>query len=197
MMHSIAASGTSFNPHPAFWPDATLEAWRPPCLLPPCFNPHPAFWPDATSMMHSIAASGTSFNPHPAFWPDATRSASVLIMVSWAKFQSSPGLLAGCNDGYVRQRMVMVVFQSSPGLLAGCNPFGVDMPRRFHQFQSSPGLLAGCNPAGRPGARPRSGVSILTRPSGRMQLGVRRGIGRHGGRFNPHPAFWPDATALQ
>ena len=46
---SILMEHAGFNPHPAFWPDATpaLSDLRLERGLP-CFNPHPAFWPDAT-----------------------------------------------------------------------------------------------------------------------------------------------------
>ena len=84
-----------FNPHPAFWPDATCSSpsttagmtrfqsssgqkagCNPPASgprnHPSGFNPHPAFWPDATGTRAGCPAARRCFNPHPAFWPDAT-----------------------------------------------------------------------------------------------------------------------------
>ena len=84
-------------------------------------------------------------------------------------FQSSPGLLAGCNS-FNCTHDHLGPFQSSPGLLAGCNLRQSTPSRPLSRFHSSPGLLAGCNS--------RYG-SCQTRTS----------------RFNPHPAVWPDATA--
>ena len=61
-------------------------------------------------------------------------------------FQSSPGLLAGCNLSAAPQTIIIELeFQSSPGLLAGCNPDIETIKARQTSFQSSPGLLAGCN----------------------------------------------------
>ena len=111
------------------------------------------------------------FNPHPAFWPDAT-SLAVKMMRPVASFQSSSGLLAGCNTVAWVSARGQGVFQSSSGQKAGCN-------RR------------------RAGPEPRQPelVSILIRPSGRMQPSARwPRTASTGTGFNPHPAFWPDAT---
>ena len=110
-------------------------------------------------------SSGDCFNPHPAFWPGATRllgDRRLGLAIRWV-FQSSPGLLAGCNlrpaPGYLEFQSSPGLlseipsigestgrFQSSPGLLAGCNLQGRAISAyEFSWFQSSPGLLAGCN----------------------------------------------------
>ena len=184
------------------------------------------------------------------------------------EFQSSSGLLAGCNkpppaatagrgqvsilirpSGRMQLRSTPctkcpTMFQSSSGLLAGCNLACAVVVACHNGFQSSSGLLAGCNwivryfisqfshvsilirPSGRMQraalvflGRPLIPVSILIRPSGRMQRpaaqpslarstefqsssGLLAGCNPLGTRFrwptipsfNPHPAFWPDAT---
>ena len=63
----------------------------------------------------------------------------------------------------------LISFQSSSGLLAGCNVYRPVLSWPLISFQSSSGLLAGCNAA--PGRRRGRDVqvSILIRPSGRMQ----------------------------
>ncbi len=84
-------------------------------------------------------------------------------------FQSSPGLIAGCNVYGIFGLVASNRFQSSPGLIAGCNSNGCFVSVRIHvvsiltrlnsrvqrnhcllmlstkRFQSSPGLIAGCN----------------------------------------------------
>ena len=115
-------------------------------------------------------APPTGFNPHPAFWPDATLSgdgpgetaASVSILIrpegrmqlpehlcsppDRDLFQSSSGLLAGCNSLYPRLLLCEPWFQSSSGLLAGCNCMLVVSRRPSGcMFQSSSGQKAGCN----------------------------------------------------
>ena len=117
-----------------------------------CFNPHPAFWPDATRTGSgtSLAYEARSFNPHPAFWPDATRAIVPDSREAASRFQSSSGLLAGCNGG-----------------------------KGLHAYGAMVSL-----------------VSILIRPSGRMQrfsVSLYR-CAVDAACFNPHPAFWPDAT---
>ena len=71
------------------------------------------------------------------------------------------------------------------------NPL-VNLPNRF---QSSSGLSTGCNytrfnPQGK-----GFDVSILIRPFDRMQLSIRWAGAPTQTRFNPHPAFRPDATS--
>ena len=78
------------------------------------------------------------------------------------------------------------LFQSSSGQKAGCNAAGSSLRcSRHRMFQSSSGQKAGCNPFDAPCTMPDVRVSILIRPSGRMQ--------RHTdpGSFNPHPARRP------
>ena len=111
-----------------------------------CFNPHPAFWPDATPQRH---------HQHHG------QRVSILIRPS-GRMQLSLRPSAS---------VAVTVFQSSSGLLAGCN-----------------GGLASL-------AADELRVSILIRPSGRMQQVV-KGLWAVIPSFNPHPAFWPDATAL-
>ncbi len=133
------------------------------------------------------------FNPHPAFWPDATCHLSHLSR-GYVWFQSSPGLLAGCNShlpvvgGHVDHVSILT------------RPSG----RMQHQPGDHVAQVVRVSILTRPSGRMQQGcfipiravcdVSILTRPSGRMQprgLCVANDAPRG---FNPHPAFWPDAT---
>ena len=161
------------------------------------------------------------------------------------RFQSSSGLLAGCNAlnvGDVPSRGAVSILirpsrrmqpatRSSPptwplwvsilirpsrrmqpqadchvgSYCRGFNPhpaFSPDATLRRHRFQrhrwrfqSSSGLLAGCNCPRRAPWAPGTGVSILIRPSRRMQPGGEIWSFRTGSSFNPHPAFSPDATS--
>ena len=94
----------------------SAQAWpRPP---PMCFNPHPAFWPGASLFLLLNYLLHHCFNPHPAFWPGASPAQRVFVHLG--RFQSSPGLLAGCKFLWNFPRLRDELFQSSPGLLAGC-----------------------------------------------------------------------------
>ena len=111
-----------------------------------------------------------------------------------ARFQSSSDLQAGCNATIPIPVPSSIWFQSSSDLQAGCN---------IHA--DGPGEVAGrvsilIRPSGRmqhsgnrlPGADGK--VSILIRPSGRMQPSPCRGRRHWWWCFNPHPTFRPDAT---
>ena len=207
-----------FNPHPAFWPDATTPAgrWRGRTA---CFNPHPAFWPDATKGPRGRDGPPAGFNPHPAFWPDATRLLIGLCNLRSYWFQSSSGLLAGCNR---RLRLAETPgsrsFNPHParrpdattpgrwrwGWSMRFNPHPARRPDATAQpgpifdhlgaFQSSSGQKAGCNHRDLATRHHVVIVSILIRPEGRMQPGVRAVTNPSWVGFNPHPARRPDAT---
>ena len=177
---------------------------RAAVLAAPGFNPHPA---DATGKCEVSIAPSTSFNPHPAFRPDATPPTrcqglvSILIDLSTMLPTSSLPI-----------RFARMVFQSSSGLSAG-----------WLKSRPPKGLPVNPHPAFRPDAtRPMFSafsiaVSILIRPFDRMlpvidddsgvnfpfqsSSGLSTGCywpspGPPGERFNPHPAFRPDATAM-
>ena len=185
----------------------------------------------------------SGFNPHPTFRPDAT-SRRLLNHARFSLFQSSSDLQAGCNHAGHNTKRREHMFQSSSDLQAGCNGASQVLVGSRSQFQSSSDLQAGCNrprlavrwssqsrfnphPTFRPDATPDrhrrhrlhnrvsilirpSGrmqpdnsahcdvfgpVSILIRPSGRMQLSRVAGLELPDAkRFNPHPTFRPDAT---
>ena len=122
-------------------------------------------------------------------------------------FQSSSGLLAGCNVPIVAVARARNVCESVSILIRPSGRMQPRLRRRrvLSDFQVLVSILI--RPSGRMqpsiagvsmnGCDPPH-VSILIRPSGRMQPPP---IGRftrepqiH--RFNPHPAFWPDATPL-
>ena len=138
--------------------------------------------------------------PEGRMQPAGSCSLSIGLMAS--VFQSSSGLLAGCNSitsdhvggcitlhdvsilirpsgrmqlvlFHLGKKVLELLFQSSSGQKAGCNSRRMVRPPDGTSFQSSSGLLAGCN-SGRGRAKLLSGwlgVSILIRPSGRMQPG--------------------------
>ena len=167
----LTRSSARFNPHPAFWPDATARDCRWHRVHLRCFNPHPAFWPDATTGITIIQSSFFCFNPHPAFWPDATCSLT-----------GRGGGLAGFNphpafwpDATIRRSLPIVLvdtpFQSSSGQKAGCNRFSPSTLALLTRFNPHPAFWPDAT-AGRCSSPAGSsqGVSILIRPEGRMQL---------------------------
>ena len=169
------------------------------------------------AVQHQCATSDRRFNPHPAFGPGATGRAARLCADCY-RFQSSPGLRAGCYArAEVGQYAEVGQFQSSPGLRAGCY-------RAASSAAGKPGVVSILTrPSGRvllagaDWAAADDAVSILTRPSGRVLLAgadwaaaddavsiLTRPSGRvlrpppaaahPAGSFNPHPAFGPGAT---
>ncbi len=64
------------------------------------------------------------------------------------------------------------------------------------EFQSSPDPEAGCNSRSRSQPLLQRGVSILTRPGGRVQLYAVLPEERKGKGFNPHPTRRPGATRI-
>ena len=74
-------------------------------------------------VLPSAVAAGrprsTSFNPHPALRPGASVDVFTGLR-GMHKFQSSPGLAAGCFRSSMLAEMFRYMFQSSPGLAAGC-----------------------------------------------------------------------------
>ena len=119
----------SFNPHPAFWPDATCHQYPDPERRPQGFNPHPARRPDATRQRRRRRWTPTCFNPHPARRPDATGQGQLVATGRNHRFQSSSGLLAGCNMFPYYSQNNRLTFQSSSGQKAGCNPVNVRRTR--------------------------------------------------------------------
>ena len=135
-------SRMGFNPHPARRPDATCSGrcWLGFVLG---FNPHPAFWPDATLGQSLRQHRQSRFNPHPARRPDAT-------CVWRALAQSKP-----CFNPHPARRPDAT----------GRSVWAV----KSLKFQSSSGQKAGCNPFLTVTLTATVPVSILIRPSGRMQ----------------------------
>ena len=158
-----------------------------------CFNPHPARRPGATPRPRPTSRpSRCSFNPHPAFWPGAT-SVTAGSSDWYPRFQSSPGLLAGCNH-------CQWTLRCSVSILT--RPSGRVQPPRASVLQTrSPQTVSILTrPSGRVRTTDRNQVgiafevSILTRPSGRVQPPLHGLLRLVLMRFNPHPAFWPGAT---
>ncbi len=157
----------SFNPHPAWKPDATRSASRR-CNTVAMFQSSPGLEAGCDAGHARRASRHSRFNPHPAWKPDATNRAhqfrpidvvSILTRLGSRMRQLSPQL----------QRHLLEEFQSSPGLEAGCDAY---LSRtRPSRTRFNP------HPAWKPDAT-RGGPSAAS--SSR--------------RFNPHPAWKPDAT---
>ena len=208
-----------FNPHPAFRPDATPpdeavvpHSSRVSILIRPSGRMQPA------SLLGNVAQAIVfqSSSGLPAgcngLWAGSCRVCGVSILIrpegrmqqvaraapGQLTFQSSSGLPAGCNPGpqvTLSPARIHALFQSSSGLPAGCNhrmpplrpragPVSIPLRRTknhsLDMFQSSSGLPAGCNR--------RWGVGDL-RAEAFQEAHITTMY-----RFNPHPAFRPDAT---
>ncbi len=131
---------SSFNPHPAFWLGATVT---PICSLRRSysFNPHPAFWLGATkSPIDIFPAQDVSILTQPFGWVQHQLSAqfgspvAVSILTQpfgWVQhpatpfprgellFQSSPSLLAGCNERTCNTFRIMLSFNPHPAFWLG------------------------------------------------------------------------------
>ena len=186
-----------------------------------CFNPHPAFWPDATRFRMPPAVRGLPwfqsssgqkagcnprlggsqphhlrcFNPHPARRPDATQGdqhtplliiVSILIRPEGRMQPHQRGPLVRHSAG----------FNPHPARRPDATPAPAPTTQIIHRFQSSSGQKAGCNAP----LDDRGGiiveVSILIRPEGRMQQVARKvyaesvGVSiliRPEGRMQPSP----------
>ena len=164
------------------------------CMELSSFNPHPAFRPDATTAParngQLLTVVSILIRPSGRMQPVNRWATGVVVLL----FQSSSGLPAGCNYVAMSARCAKSRFQSSSGLPAGCNggsgqpwrrlmtgfnphpafrPDATSLPRckgpPHNPFQSSSGLPAGCNGRRDAAAGTPVLVSILIRPSGRMQ----------------------------
>ncbi|BAD39303.1 hypothetical protein STH318 [Symbiobacterium thermophilum IAM 14863] len=162
-------SGKTFQSSPGLAAGCYLTRGQGPSWWRPGFNPHPASRPGATLCAPWGAPTAPrSFNPHPASRPGATPHASRGGRTA-RRFQSSPGLAAGC-------------YRQVPVLLGPRIPVSILTRLRGRVLPSSsrrPSPATGSfnpHPASRPGAT-RTGqaivmwddeVSILTRPRGRV-----------------------------
>jgi len=86
-------------------------------------------------------------------------------------FQSSPARGGGCNHHRLTTAHRPHAFQSSPARGGGCNAQERDKYAQAAAFQSSPARGGGCNPIDPEVVAGVVGVSILTRPWGRVQHG--------------------------
>ena len=86
-----------------------------------------------------------------------------------SRFQSSPARGGGCNRSGSTDSVMGDAFQSSPARGGGCNRCTTTSARRAcSSFNPHPPVGAGATSA-RPNNRQSVGVSILTRPWGRVQ----------------------------
>jgi len=86
-------------------------------------------------------------------------------------FQSSPDPKAGCYLEASAAEVIVSEFQSSPDPKAGCYLNMASQPTGAVLFQSSPDPKAGCYPRIGHLVEVAAGVSILTRPEGRVLPG--------------------------
>ena len=130
------------------------------------FNPHPAWRPGATSTVNTRTHTTHSFNPHPAWRPGATPKPKQRVIAT--RFQSSPGLEAGCDVETATLEPPEKRFNPHPAWRPGATGAtistdaegGVSILTRLggrvrprpplpfvssSLFQSSPGLEAGCD----------------------------------------------------
>ncbi len=122
-------------------------------------------------------------------------SASASVTDRPTTFQSSPGPKAGCYPAQSQSIAVSMSFQSSPGPKAGCYEVTELLRHKLlKEFQSSPGPKAGCYVEAQVASDAALGVSILTRPEGRVLLPPAARLRAAGRCFNPHPARRPGAT---
>ncbi len=135
------------------------------------FNPHPPLRADAMLRCSSATTMGASFNPHPPLRADAMGHGDDRFFIEH-KFQSSPALTGGCYDARPEILPTVYVFQSSPALTGGCYVLSCCQERRH------------------------KGVSILTRPYGRMLCRSEGGRVMSVISFNPHPPLRADAMAM-
>jgi len=209
------------------------------------FNPHPTPRPGATPTRNGTRARPRGFQSSPDPAAGCDHPHGVLRHVDDAVFQSSPDPAAGCDfdllldarlqslvsiltrpRGRVRRgvapppALAPPLFQSSPDPAAGCDSRGPSPVSATSAFQSSPDPAAGCDGQEPPGSEQGAGVSILTRPRGRVRRPISSGrpaeingvsiLTRPRGRvrrnvmaipasslrrFNPHPTPRPGATS--
>ena len=159
-----------FNPHPAFWPGA---AWRSrPALGRPFFgfNPHPAFWPGAAFYERGWDLGGVRVSiltrPFGRVLPQAGRK----IHDGAIRFQSSPGLLAGCCTAAAPPRMTTSAgFNPHPAFWPGAATRLCDFQPDAKSFNPRPAFWPGAARLRQmPKHRGQLNVSILTRPFGRV-----------------------------
>jgi len=206
---------SGFNPRPAFRPDATwprpaacIAGRRVSILARPFDRTLPWFaWSNGSE--HSFQSSpglSTGRYHKAARWRRGKR-VSILArpfdrtlrrrrrqQIQQKQFQSSPGLSTGRYLSMAQTRMTQDGFQSSPGLSTGRYTGRQERIIAAVEFQSSPGLSTGrYAPAGRsPGRR---NFRFNPRPAFRPDATLRNTKFVIGPRcFNPRPAFRPDAT---
>ena len=163
-----------------------------------------------------VYSSFGGFNPHPSRRTGATNSL-MSYATKPALFQSSPVPEDGCNSsspeanlgsvpvsiltrpgGRVQRtscsgRCSCASFQSSPVPEDGCNRNPTSYGLLRLMFQSSPVPEDGCNRAYHEALQVAQGVSILTRPGGRVQLQQLLCLCLSH-CFNPHPSRRTGAT---
>ena len=138
-----AVVGGGFNLHPARRPGATrLSAFNLPGSKRFQSSPGPKAGCYA-DYLTGIGVDVSGFNPHPAFGPGAT-ACRQLAQGRKGRFNPHPARRPGATAIWYSNAAAQTAFQSSPGPKAGCYP-----------RQAGPTALP-------------AGVSILTRPEGRV-----------------------------
>ena len=225
MISTRAVTTYGFNPHPSRRTGATEKSQL--CVpQTQSFNPHPSRRTGATSRPIFAQERARAFQSSPVP-EDGCNIRRTSIGEPSRLFQSSPVPEDGCNNAYTLRNTGLNSFNPHPSRRTGAT--GVD--GQAHQsglgFQSSPVPEDGCNcralvcaatcrgfnphPSRRTGATlldcgvivtSSTRVSILTRPGGRVQLGISGTLHhleivsiltRPGGRVQPYRALNPPA----
>jgi hypothetical protein len=134
------------------------------------------------------------FNPHPSRRTGAT-SKRLQVALENGRFQSSPVPKDGCNWGAKKPTCTRSLFQSSPVPKDGCNTIMFRTLVSVVGFNPHPSRRTGATVGAAPLFVYADGVSILTRPEGRVQH-LQRWWGAVGEKvgFNPHPSRRTGAT---
>ena len=140
-----------------------------------CFNPHPAFWPGATLLPFWDASDGQNeFQSSPGQKAGCNVIDARLASLCHYLFQSSPGQKAGCNlDFGLSHKIIVPCFNPHPARRPGATVPGGRMCRWLAGFNPHPARRPGAtlicarvvprfvpsfnpHPARRPGATSRA-----------------------------------------
>ncbi len=142
------------------------QALTKPSPIGSSFNPHPARKPDATIISTLIVVIRMSFNPHPARKPDATIDQTPTGSTSEVSILTRPEsrMLPATRQKKAAHESVSILTRPESRMLR----VTITGFYLLQKFQSSPGPKAGCYNDVLPVERRGIQVSILTRPESRM-----------------------------
>ena len=207
-----------FQSSPGPWAECNSGRRATTASSPTSFNPHPARGPSATVPDALFSVAFIVFQSSPGPWAECNNSVDVRRELLVSQFQSSPGPWAECNAGCSRTCSPPSLFQSSPGPWAECNmqasPFPPSAPSfnphpargpsataipwkrspTLRKFQSSPGPWAECNVIRVAITAKLAVFQSSPGPWAECNKAVASSATSGGPGFNPHPARGPSAT---